>query len=77
MSSLSLLGIAWDRYTSLHLTYARTSRAAEPSAILMVVIIDLTSIVMMMPYCWNMKYSVYEVQFLKFDINTFVSEATV
>ena len=70
VSSLSLLGIAWDRYTSLHLTYARTSRAAEPSAILMVVIIDLTSIVMMMPYCWNMKYSVYEVEFPNFDIDT-------
>ena len=77
VSSLSLLGIAWDRYTSLHLTYARTSRAAEPSAILMVVIIDLTSIVMMMPYCWNMKYSVYEVEFPNIDIDTLGSETAV
>ena len=56
MSSLSLLGIAWDRYQALQVTYSRSrGRRPEPSAIIMVIIIDLTSLCMLIPYCWNME----------------------
>lgn len=61
MSSLSLLGIAWDRYQALQVAHTRTrGRSAEPSAILMVIIIDLSSVCLMIPYCLNMEFSVHE-----------------
>ena len=45
MSSLSLLGIAWDRYQALQVAHTRTrGKSAESSAILMVIIIDLSSL---------------------------------
>ena len=55
VSSLSLLGIAWDRYKALHVTYRSVHSKVEPSAVLIVILIDLTSVIMMVPYCWNMK----------------------
>ena len=55
VSSLSLLGIAWDRYKALHVTYRSIHSKVEPSAVLIVILIDLTSVMMMVPYCWNMK----------------------
>ena len=61
MSSLSLLGIAWDRYQALQVAHTRTrGRGAEPSAILMVIMIDLSSVCLMIPYCLNMEFSVHE-----------------
>ena len=59
MSSLSLLGIAWDRYQALQVAHTRT-RSFESSAILMVIIIDLSSVCLMIPYCLNMEFSVHE-----------------
>ena len=35
-------------------------RSAESSAILMVIIIDLSSVCLMIPYCLNMEFSVHE-----------------
>lgn len=61
MSSLSLLGIAWDRYQALQVAHTRTrGRGAESSAILMVIMIDLSSVCLMIPYCLNMEFSVHE-----------------
>ena len=61
MSSLSLLGIAWDRYQALQVAHTRTrGRGAGTSAIMMVTIIDLSSVCLMIPYCLNMEFSVHD-----------------
>ena len=54
VSSLSLLGIAWDRYKALQVTYSPGKRL-QSSTVLMIVMIDVTSVVMMVPYCYNMQ----------------------
>ena len=53
ISSLSLLGIAWDRYKALQLHYR--ARKVGTSAIFVIVAIDVTSVIMMVPYCLNME----------------------
>ena len=53
ISSLSLLGIAWDRYKALQLHYR--ARKVGTSAIFVIVAIDVTSVMMMVPYCLNME----------------------
>ena len=57
ISSLSLLGIAMDRYRAVNLTYNKG--AYKISAKAFIFIIDIISIILIIPYSLQMKVNIF------------------